>query len=84
VTARIVPRSGAFSGRFTLAEANLFSPRPPVIVRRANYQGLIVRTKVGADWVPQGIGYFILPQLPNQDERNLSGLVTLDKYVPVP
>jgi hypothetical protein len=77
-----VAKSGAFSGRFTLAEANLCSPRPPVITRRASYQGLIVRSKVGAEWVPQGIGYFILPQLPNQTERNLSGLVTLDKYVP--
>lgn len=63
VTLSVNPRTGALSGRFTLSEAHpdaVNGGKPAVITRTVSYLGLIVRDSLGE----QGVGYFLLPQLP--------------------
>jgi hypothetical protein len=63
VTLLITPRTGVISGSFSLSEAHPDAAnggRPAVINRAVSYLGLIVKDGVGI----QGVGYFLLPQLP--------------------
>lgn len=75
VTLTIVPRTGAFSGRFLLEEANPTGGSPAVVKRTITYQGMIINDNLGA----QGSGYFMARQLPGVTAANLGGLVTFDK-----
>jgi autotransporter-associated beta strand protein len=63
VTLLITPRTGVISGSFSLSEAHPDAAnggRPAVVNRTVSYLGLIVKDGVGI----QGVGYFLLPQLP--------------------
>jgi len=76
-------RTGAISGRFELSEENPFDTRavPRLIKRVVSYQGRIIRDGSGI----QGLGYFLLPQLPSFEGETpgrtpiLSGQVILDR-----
>ncbi|MCX6857664.1 MAG: hypothetical protein NTV80_22490 [Verrucomicrobia bacterium] len=84
---RITPTrtTGAISGGFTLINGNArtvapLTPNP--ILRTATYQGLIVPDNVAT--THEGVGYFMLPQLPNNTTLNtmtpiLSGKMTFKK-----
>jgi hypothetical protein len=80
LTMRIVSKSGAFNGRYTLEEANpIGGARPDRIRRVTSYQGLIIRVKDGMNWTPMGVGYTLVRQLPNRPASNLSGSVVFEK-----
>jgi hypothetical protein len=62
----ILAPKGSFSGNFTLEDNDPLDTRPPPAVlrkltRKVNYQGVLVRQAVG--W--RGVGYFMLPELPD-------------------
>lgn len=62
-TLAINPRTGAISGRFSLSDAHpdlANGGKPATINRTVSYLGMIVRDNLGT----QGVGYFLLPQLP--------------------
>ena len=62
-TFRITPQTGVLSGRFVLSDAHPDSAnggKPAIINRTVNHFGLIVKDGAGS----QGVGYFLLPQLP--------------------
>lgn len=75
VTVTLVPRTGAFSGRFVLEEANPTGGSPVIVKRTITYQGMIINDSLGT----QGSGYFMAKQLPGVTAANLGGLVTFDK-----
>jgi autotransporter-associated beta strand protein len=80
LTMRIVSKSGAFNGRYTLEEANpIVGARPDRIRRVTSYQGLIIRVNDGLSWTPMGVGYTLVRQLPNRPSANLSGSVVFEK-----
>jgi hypothetical protein len=67
--------SGTISGAFTLTEV------APKLIRRATYQGMLVRPVTGG---VKAVGYFLLPQIPatGQTISNspiLSGKVVIDQ-----
>jgi hypothetical protein len=59
MTLTITPRTGLLTGRFVVAEPHPFL-FAPVITRTVSFLGLIVKDGGGT----QGLGYFMLPQLP--------------------
>ena len=75
VTMVIVPRSGAFSGRFLLEDPHPTGGRPNPIKRTIIFQGMLINDSLGS----QGAGYFIANQLPGAPAVNLGGLVTFDQ-----
>jgi autotransporter-associated beta strand protein len=84
VTLKIVPRTGLLSGRFVLSADHpdlVNGGRPAQITRRVNFSGAIVRNE-GEE---EGLGYFLLPQLPSSaaeaSERTvlLSGQIQFEK-----
>jgi len=81
---KITPKTGVISGSFSLSEAHpdaVNGGKPAVINRRVSYFGLIVRDGLGI----QGVGYYLLPQLPPTKDVSvsrtpiLSGQVFFDK-----
>jgi len=78
----INPRTGVLSGRYVLEQANpIPGARPFQVKRTVPYQALIVRWKDGSgEFLSQGTGYTLVPQLPGSPTQQLSGLVTLDKF----
>jgi hypothetical protein len=65
-------RTGAISGRFSLSDANVrtAAPRTPdPILRAVSFQGVIVPNN--DDLTHEGVGYFMLPQLPTVDNATL-------------
>ena len=65
-------RTGAISGRFSLSDANVrtaapLTPNP--ILRAVSFQGVIVPNN--DDLTHEGVGYFMLPQLPTVDNATL-------------
>jgi hypothetical protein len=78
----ITPRTGRLTGRFVLEDANPTGQRPFIVKRTVTFQGQIVRDSLAPEG--QGLGYFILRQLPGSPVVNLGGLVTLDKLPVVP
>jgi hypothetical protein len=78
----ITPRTGRFTGRFVLEDANPTGQRPFIVRRTVTFQGQIVRDSVAPEG--QGLGHFTLRQLPGSAVVNLSGLVTLDRLPVVP
>jgi len=72
----IVPRTGAFSGRFLLEDPHPTGGRPNPIKRTITFQGMIINDSLGA----QGAGYFIATQLPDSPTAILGGLVTFDQW----
>jgi hypothetical protein len=65
-------RTGAISGRFSLSDANVrtAAPRTPdPILRAVSFQGVIVPNN--EDDTHEGVGYFMLPQLPTVDNATL-------------
>jgi autotransporter-associated beta strand protein len=84
VTLTITPRTGVITGGFRLSQAHpdaVNGGTPAVINRTVSYLGLIVKDGLGE----QGIGYFMLPQLPTSAAQSntrtpiLSGQVTFTK-----
>jgi hypothetical protein len=84
VTLKITPKTGVVTGGFKLSEAHpdaVNGGKPAVINRTVSYFALIVKDGLGE----QGIGYFMLPQLPataaesNTKTPILSGQVTFTK-----
>jgi hypothetical protein len=64
--------TGVISGRFSLSDANArtvapLTPNP--ILRAVSFQGLIVPNNVAN--THEGVGYFMLPQLPTADNATL-------------
>ncbi len=85
----VVPGTGAFKGTFTLINDDPRDPLPnstkprPAITRAVTYQGLIINN----NGILQGVGYFLLPQLPTDNPATLpttsnilSGWVDLHTY----
>ncbi len=65
-------RTGAISGRFSLSDANVrtAAPRTPdPILRAVSFQGVIIPNN--EDDTHEGVGYFMLPQLPTVDNATL-------------
>lgn len=84
LTLRITPKTGVVTGGFRLSEAHpdvANGGTPALISRSVSYFGLIVKDGLGE----QGIGYFMLPQLPTSAAQSnartpiLSGQVTFTK-----
>jgi autotransporter-associated beta strand protein len=73
----ITARTGRLTGRFVLEDANPTGQQPFVVKRTVSFQGQIIRDSAAPDG--QGVGFFILRQLPGSTVLNLSGLMTLDK-----
>lgn len=84
VTLRITPSTGVITGAFKLSQPHPDAANggtPAIINRSVSYFGLIVKDNLGE----QGIGYFMLPQLPTSAAQSnsktpiLSGQVTFTK-----
>ena len=84
VTLRITPSTGVITGAFKLSQPHpdaVNGGTPAIINRSVSYFGLIVKDNLGE----QGIGYFMLPQLPTSAAQSnsktpiLSGQVTFTK-----
>jgi autotransporter-associated beta strand protein len=63
ITLRVTPRTGLFSGRFVLSAPHpdlVNGGKPATINRTVNYLGAIFKN----GGVQEGLGYFLLPQLP--------------------
>jgi hypothetical protein len=73
----ITARTGRLTGRFVLEDANPTGQQPFVVKRTVSFQGQIIRDSAAPNG--QGVGFFILRQLPGSAVFNLSGLMTLDK-----
>lgn len=74
-TLSINKATGAFTGTFTLVEPS------PLLSRKVTYYGMIVRPTTGT---AKGAGWFLLPQIPINDENSknspvLSGKVVIDQ-----
>ena len=62
LTLTVTPKTGAFNGTFGLTNTNDY---PTLMKRSSSYNGLIVRTFNGTSPVYRGVGWFLLPQLPD-------------------
>jgi hypothetical protein len=87
VTLKITPKTGVVTGSFKLSQAHpdlANGGTPATINRTVSYFALIVRDGLGE----QGIGYFMLPQLPTSAAQSnsktpiLSGQVSFTKIIP--
>lgn len=60
-TATLNPKTGLITGSFVLTENNPFATRPTPVNRTVPWHAMIVKDATGQ----QGIGHFLLPQLPS-------------------